>query len=102
MPDHASLSRACGCATRHRARWTICSLTALADVFYPRIFLRRTRRVPVGTVSMTVYFHADEGTMRATAAAAMCWARRMRACFWGRFPRPECRFVEHGWPVARH
>ncbi len=43
-----------------------CSLTALADVFYPRIFLRRASRVPAGTVSMTVYFHADETTMRAT------------------------------------
>ena len=35
-----------------------CSLTALADVFYPRIWMRRRVRVPVGTVSMTVYFHA--------------------------------------------
>jgi len=43
-----------------------CSLTALADVFYPRIFLRRAFRVPAGTVSMTVYFHADDATMRAT------------------------------------
>ncbi len=44
-----------------------CALTALADVFYPRIFLRRRRRVPAGTVSMTVYFHADQDAMRATA-----------------------------------
>ncbi len=35
-----------------------CSLAAFADLFYPRLFLRRARRVPVGTVSMTVYFHA--------------------------------------------
>lgn len=35
-----------------------CALAALADVFYPRVYLRRPRRVPVGTVSMTVYFHA--------------------------------------------
>ncbi|MCB2039844.1 MAG: thioesterase family protein [Rhodoferax sp.] len=44
-----------------------CALTALADVFYPRIFLRRRRRVPAGTVSMTVYFHADDAALRATA-----------------------------------
>jgi acyl-CoA thioesterase len=43
-----------------------CALTALADVFFPRIFLRRRRHVPVGTVSMTVYFHADEAALRAT------------------------------------
>ncbi|MCB1999653.1 MAG: thioesterase family protein, partial [Rhodoferax sp.] len=35
--------------------------------FYPRIFLRRRRRVPAGTVSMTVYFHADDAALRATA-----------------------------------
>jgi hypothetical protein len=34
------------------------SLTAMADAFYPRIWLRRALRVPAGTVSMTVYFHA--------------------------------------------
>jgi acyl-CoA thioesterase len=35
------------------------SLTALADVFYPRIWRRRAKLTPIGTVSMTVYFHAD-------------------------------------------
>jgi acyl-CoA thioesterase len=35
-----------------------CSIAALADVFIPRVWLRRATRVPVGTVSMTVYFHA--------------------------------------------
>ena len=35
------------------------ALTALSDVFYPRVWLRRARRVPAGTVSMTVYFHAS-------------------------------------------
>lgn len=35
------------------------SLAALSDVFYPRVWLRRARRVPAGTVSITTYFHAD-------------------------------------------
>jgi len=34
------------------------SLTAMADVFFPRVWLRRSVQVPVGTVSLTVYFHA--------------------------------------------
>ncbi|MDO8450251.1 MAG: thioesterase family protein [Rhodoferax sp.] len=34
------------------------SLAAMADVFFPRIWLRRSVLVPVGTVSLTVYFHA--------------------------------------------
>lgn len=35
------------------------SLTAIADMFYPRIWRRRATFVPMGTVSMTVYFHTD-------------------------------------------
>ncbi len=35
------------------------SLTAIADSFFPRVYLRRKTIVPIGTVSMTVYFHAD-------------------------------------------
>lgn len=35
------------------------ALTSLADVFFPRVWLRRAKLVPVGTVSMTVYYHAD-------------------------------------------
>lgn len=34
------------------------SLAALCDVFLPRIFVRRPKLVPIGTVSMTTYFHA--------------------------------------------
>ena len=34
------------------------ALAALCDIFYPRVFLRRGRFVPSGTVSMTTYFHA--------------------------------------------
>ncbi len=43
-----------------------CSLTALADVFFPRVWLRRARQVPAGTVSMTVYFHASQADLAAT------------------------------------
>ena len=35
------------------------ALAALCDVFIPRIFLRRQRPTPAGTVSITTYFHAD-------------------------------------------
>jgi len=36
-----------------------CSLAAMSDVFYPRVWLRRATPVPAGTVSITTYFHAD-------------------------------------------
>ena len=42
------------------------SLAAMSDVFFPRAWLRRATRVPVGTVSMTVYFHAGAAELAAT------------------------------------
>lgn len=35
------------------------ALAALSDVFFPRLYVRRPLMVPVGTVSLTTYFHAD-------------------------------------------
>jgi acyl-CoA thioesterase len=42
-----------------------CSLTALCDSFFPRIFVKRPHWVPIGTVSFTVYFHADAAMLAA-------------------------------------
>jgi acyl-CoA thioesterase len=44
------------------------SLTATADVFFPRIWRRRATMTPIGTVSMTLYFHAGEAQLQATGA----------------------------------
>ena len=41
------------------------SLAALCDSFFPRVFLRRHKVVPIGTVTLTTYFHADADTLRA-------------------------------------
>lgn len=35
------------------------ALAALSDTFYPRVWLRRATPVPIGTVSITTYFHTD-------------------------------------------
>ncbi len=43
-----------------------CALTAVADMFFPRVWLRRAVRVPAGTVSITVYFHASGAELAAT------------------------------------
>lgn len=52
------------------------SLAALADVFFPRIWLRRARQTPLGTVTMTVYFHADAAELqRAGTAYLLAQAR---------------------------
>lgn len=41
------------------------SLAAISDSFFPRIFVRRRRATPVGSVSITTYFHADEAALSA-------------------------------------
>lgn len=43
------------------------SLAAICDAFFPRIFLRRPTWTPVGTVSLTIYFHADAPMLAAQA-----------------------------------
>ena len=41
------------------------SLTAICDVFFPRVFFRLGQVVPIGTVSFTIYFHTDAATLAA-------------------------------------
>ncbi|GAA4396245.1 thioesterase family protein [Tsukamurella soli] len=41
------------------------ALASIADVFYPRVFLRRGGYVPAGTISLTTYFHATEAELAA-------------------------------------
>lgn len=43
------------------------SLAALCDSFFPRVWMRRRTRTPIGTVSITTYFHADEQMLAAQA-----------------------------------
>lgn len=56
-----------------------CGLAALADVFFPRVWLRRATRVPVGTVSMTVYFHADSRLLADSGSAYLMAEARAQA-----------------------
>jgi acyl-CoA thioesterase len=44
------------------------SLTAMSDIFFPRIWLRRATFVPLGTITMTTYFHATEDELRETGS----------------------------------
>ncbi|MCV7414148.1 acyl-CoA thioesterase [Mycolicibacterium litorale] len=41
------------------------SLTAMSDIFYPRVFLRQGAMSPAGTISLTTYFHADAQALHA-------------------------------------
>jgi acyl-CoA thioesterase len=41
------------------------ALASMSDIFYPRIYLRRGKPVPAGTISLTTYFHADTDQLAA-------------------------------------
>jgi acyl-coenzyme A thioesterase PaaI-like protein len=45
------------------------SLAALCDSFFPRIYVRRAQITPIGTVSFTVYFHADSQQLAQVGSA---------------------------------
>ncbi|MES2103204.1 MAG: thioesterase family protein [Pseudomonadota bacterium] len=52
------------------------SLAAICDAFYPRIFVRRPKWVPVGTVSLTTYFHVDAAMLAAVGDSAVLGVAR--------------------------
>lgn len=62
-----------------------CSLLALADVFPPRVWRRRARMTPVGTVSMTVHFHAGADELAATGSGYLLGQARAQSFFNGFF-----------------
>jgi len=39
------------------------ALASICDVFFPRVFIRRQRWTPMGTVTLTSYFHTDSKTL---------------------------------------
>lgn len=57
----------------------VLSLAALCDNFYPRVFRRRARFAPAGTVTITTYFHADAAALAAQGSRPVlgrAWGQR--------------------------
>jgi len=61
------------------------SLTALCDVFYPRVWLRRATFTPIGTISFSVYFHADQAALAACGTGHLLAQARGQRFFNGYF-----------------
>ena len=76
------------------------SLSALADVFYPRVWLRRAKPVPTGTVSMTVYFHAGSAEHAATGSGWLLAQARGQAFRNGFFDQTAQLWNEAGVLLA--
>ena len=72
------------------------SLTALADTFFPRIWLRRATFVPIGTVSMTVYFHADAARLQQVGAGYLLGQAQAQAFHAGYFDQSAQLWSEDG------
>jgi len=72
------------------------SLTALSDVFFPRIWRRRATRVPIGTVSLTVYFHATTAQLQTTGTGYLLGQAQAEAFHQGFFDQNAQLWNEAG------
>lgn len=72
------------------------SLTGLSDVFFPRVWRRRPVFVPIGTVSMTAYYHADDALMQATGSGYLLGQTQAQAFRKGYFDQTAQLWNEAG------
>jgi acyl-CoA thioesterase len=76
------------------------ALAALADVFFPRIYMRRALEVPAGTVSMTVYFHASAQQLAGVGTGYLLGQARAQAFRNGYFDQTSQLWSEDGTMLA--
>lgn len=76
------------------------SLTAIADTFFPRVYLRRAIFVPIGTVSMTVYFHVDTEELTALGTGFVLGQAKAQCLFNGFFDQTAQLWSEAGTLLA--
>ena len=72
------------------------SLTALSDVFYPRVWRRRASHIPIGTVSITIYFHASASNLAAVGDGYLLGEARGLSFFNGFFDQSACVWSRDG------
>ena len=72
------------------------SIASQADVFFPRVWLRRATFVPAGTVSMTVYFHAGSAQLAECGASWVLGQARAQAFRNGFFDQTAQLWSESG------
>ena len=72
------------------------SLAAISDIFFPRVFIRRATHVPVGTVSLTIYFHASAEQLTATGSGYLLGQARAQAFRNGFFDQSSQLWNEAG------
>ena len=75
-------------------------LAAMADIFFPRVWLRRARQVPAGTVSITVYFHAGSALLAETGTGYLLGQARAQEFRNGFFDQSAQLWNEAGHLLA--
>ena len=76
------------------------SLTAICDSFFPRIFIKRRSAAPIGTVSLTLYFHADAAALAAQGAAPVIGTARATRYHNGYFDQSAETWTGNGLCLA--
>ena len=77
-----------------------CALAAMADIFFPRVWLRRAQMVPAGTVSITIYFHASRAQLAATGEGYLLGQARAQEFRHGFFDHSAQLWNEAGTLLA--
>ena len=76
------------------------SLAAICDCFFPRIFVRRRALTPVGTVTLTICFHADAGMLAEQAERHVLGVARALAYRNGYFDQTAEIWSDNGQLLA--
>lgn len=76
------------------------SLAAMADIFYPRVFVRRHSMTPAGTVSITTYFHANAAQLAQTGTGYLLGQARANGFRNGFFDQSSQLWSEAGVLLA--
>lgn len=77
-----------------------CALAAMSDLFYPRVWLRRAKHVPAGTVSITTYFHAGEAELAEAGTGYLLGRAQGQQFFNGFFDQAAQLWSEGGRLLA--
>ena len=76
------------------------ALAALCDSFFPRIYIKRRVAAPIGTVSLTCFFHADAAALASQGERAMIGTARATRYHNGYFDQSAELWTDDGLCLA--
>ncbi len=76
------------------------ALMAMSDMFYPRVWLRRAKYVPAGTVSITTYFHVGKAELAQVGAGYLLGRAQGQSFYNGFFDQTAQLWADGGQLLA--